>query len=42
VLRISQKGGGWFDQARAVAGDIPNLHVLLAIIDQVAGVKTRS
>jgi hypothetical protein len=39
-LRVSKKGGGWFSGASASAAAIPNLRVLLSIIDQVAGVKT--
>ena len=38
-LRVSRKEGGWFSGARASAGTIPNLRVLLAIIQQVVGLK---
>jgi hypothetical protein len=40
-LRVSKKDGGWFSGASAAASAIPNLRVLLNIIDQVIGVKTR-
>lgn len=40
VLKISKKDGGWFSGASASAPSIPNLRVLLSIIDQVVGVKT--
>jgi hypothetical protein len=39
-LRISKKDGGWFSGASASAASIPNLEVLLLIIDQVVGLKT--
>lgn len=39
-LRVSKKDGGWFSGASAPASAIPNLRVLLSIIDQVIGVKT--
>ena len=39
VLRVSQKGGGWFSGASAMAASIPNLGVLLSIIDQTVGIK---
>jgi hypothetical protein len=40
VLRVSKKGGGWFSGASAMASTIPNLRVLLSILDQVVGIKT--
>jgi hypothetical protein len=39
-LKISKKDGGWFSGASLAASAIPNLPVLLAILNQVAGVKT--
>ncbi len=39
-LKVSKKEGGWFSGANAAASTIPNLHVLLSIINQVVGVKT--
>jgi hypothetical protein len=39
VLRVSQKGGGWFSGATAMASSIPNLGILLSIIDQTVGIK---
>ncbi len=39
VLKISKKDGGWFSGASATAPSIPNLRVLLSIIDQIVGVK---
>lgn len=37
VLSIKKKDGGWFSGASATAGAIPNLHVLLSIINQIVG-----
>jgi hypothetical protein len=39
ILRVSQKGGGWFSGATATAPSIPNLSVLFSIIDQTVGIK---
>ena len=39
MLSIKKKDGGWFSGATATAGAVPNLHVLLSILDQVAGLK---
>jgi hypothetical protein len=39
VLKVSRKEGGWLSGARAAASAIPNLRVLLAIVNQVVGVK---
>ncbi len=39
-LKVSKRDGGWFSGASAAASAIPNLRVLLSIIDQVVGVKT--
>jgi hypothetical protein len=38
-LTIKKKQGGWFSGATAAAGAIPNLHVLLSIINQIVGLK---
>ena len=40
VLSIKKKGGGWFTGASASASNIPNLEVMLSIIDQVVGLQT--
>lgn len=40
VLSVKKKDGGWFSGASATAGSIPNLHILLSILDQVVGLKT--
>ena len=40
VLSVKKKGGGWFSGASATASSIPNLEVMLSIIDQVVGLKT--
>ena len=40
ILKVTKKEGGWFSGARAAASVIPNLRVLLAIIQQVVGLKT--
>jgi hypothetical protein len=39
ILRVSKKDGGWFSGASASVSGIPNLRVLLSIIDQVVGIK---
>lgn len=39
VISVKKKDGGWFSGAKATAGSIPNLHVLLSIIKQVVGLK---
>jgi hypothetical protein len=39
ILRVTRKEGGRFNGARAAASAIPNLRVLLAIIQQVVGLK---
>ena len=39
ILKVTRKDGGWFGGARAPAAAIPNLRVLLAIIQQVVGLK---
>jgi hypothetical protein len=39
VLKVSKKEGEWFSGASAPASAIPNLNVLLEIIQQVAGLK---
>jgi hypothetical protein len=38
-LNFAKKGGGWFSGATAAVSLIPNLEVLLSIIDQVVGIK---
>jgi hypothetical protein len=40
ILKVSKKDGGWFGGASASAAVIPNLNVLLNIIQQVIGLKT--
>jgi hypothetical protein len=40
ILQVSKKDGGWFSGASAAVAGIPNLRVLLSIIDQVVGIKT--
>jgi hypothetical protein len=39
ALKVSKKDGGWFSGASASAPSIPNLRVLLSIIDQITDVK---
>lgn len=39
VLSIKKKDGRWFSKASASAGTIPNLQVLLSIINQIIGLK---
>ena len=39
ILKVSKKDGGWFSGASASASSIPNLRVLLTIINQVVGLK---
>ncbi len=40
VLSVKKKDGGWFSGASATAASIPNLEVLLSMIDQIVGIKT--
>lgn len=40
ILSVKKKDGGWFSGASATSGSIPNLQVLLSILDQVIGIKT--
>jgi len=40
TLSVKKKDGGWFSGASATAAKIPNLEVMLAIIDQVKGLET--
>ncbi|MEN8240396.1 MAG: DUF6585 family protein [Chloroflexota bacterium] len=42
MLSIKKKDGGWFSGATASSSAIPNLHVLLSIIDQIVGIQTGS
>jgi hypothetical protein len=37
VLSVKKKGGGWFSGANTSAASVPNLEVLLSIIDQIKG-----
>jgi hypothetical protein len=39
-LSVKKEGGGWFSGASATAAAIPNLEVMLSIIDQVVGLET--
>ncbi len=39
ILKVSKTDGGWFNGAGAPTSKIPNLRVLLSILQQVAGVK---
>lgn len=39
ILKVSRKTGGWFSGTRAAASAIPNLRVLITIIQQVVGLK---
>ena len=39
ILSIKKKNGGWLSKANTPAGDIPNLHILLSIINQIVGLK---
>jgi Family of unknown function (DUF6585) len=40
VLKVEKQGGGWFSGANIMVSTIPNLPVLLSIIDQVIGIRT--
>ncbi len=42
VLSVKKKDGKWFSGASATAGTVPNLHVLLSIINQIVGLQTGS
>jgi len=39
VLSVKKKDGRWFSGASASAGAIPNLHVLLSMINQIVGLQ---
>lgn len=39
-LKVSRKNGGFLSGTTVPAPSIPNLRILLAIIDQVVGLKT--
>ncbi len=39
ILKVSKKGGGWFSGASAAVSTIPNLRVLLSILNQVVEVR---
>ncbi len=41
VLSVKKKDGGWFSGANATASTIPNLEVLLLLVDQVVGVRSK-
>jgi hypothetical protein len=38
-VKVSKKDGGWFSGASAAAAAIPNLKIMLSIVNQVVGVK---
>ena len=40
VLKVAKHDGGWFSGANIAVSSIPNLPVLLSIIDQVIGIRT--
>ncbi len=40
TLSVKKKGGRWFSGASATAASIPNLEVMLSIVDQVVGLET--
>jgi len=40
ILRVSKKDGGRFSGTQAAASAIPNLRVLLSLIDQIVGIRT--
>lgn len=39
ILSIKKKNGGWHSKANTPAGEIPNLHILLSVINQIIGLK---
>jgi len=39
ILTVLKKGGGWFSGASAAASNIPNLRVLLNVIDRLARIQ---
>ncbi len=41
MLLVAKKDGGWFSGASASVSTIPNLSVLLSIINQVTGINTK-
>lgn len=40
VVSIAKQGGGWFSGASAAASTIPNLELMLELVNQIVGVKT--
>lgn len=40
VISVKKKGGGWLSGANAAASTIPNVDVLLSMINQIVGLKT--
>jgi len=38
-IKISKRDGGWFSGANVAASTIPNVELLISIVDQVVGVK---
>lgn len=40
VISVKKKGGGWLSGANASAASIPNVDVLLSMINQIVGLKT--
>ncbi len=40
ILKVAKKGGGWFSGTNIAVSTIPNLDVLLSMIDQIVGLKS--
>jgi hypothetical protein len=40
-IQVAKKGGGWFSGASVAAAMVPNVEILLSVIDQVVGLKTK-
>ncbi len=40
ILAVSRKDGGWFSGSSTSVAAVPNLRVLLSVIDQIVGIKT--
>jgi hypothetical protein len=41
VISVKRRNGGWFSGVKITAGEIPNLHIFLSIIDQIVGLSIR-
>lgn len=40
-VQVAKKGGGWFSGASVMASTIPNVDIMLSMIDQLVGISTK-